>query len=183
MHLGSAIRARREELGLTLDEVARRSGVSRGMLSEVERDRKSPTIRVVCLIAEGLGCSVSDLIGQEPVARFELRRTADRRPLVDPRSGVERHLLSPAMSKRGIEVVWYVIPRGQTTGSFPPHQPGVVEHVTVVAGTVEARLGSEAHLLDVGDSVTYRADVDHEFIAHGRSRGEFIVVIDSTKVR
>lgn len=112
MDLGSNIRARRAKLGITLETLAKRTGVSRAMLSEIERDAKNPTIKVVCQIAEGLGCTVSQLLGEaeEPTHVMQVGRYGDRQILVDAHSGVERHLLSPAFQRRGIEVLWYLIP-------------------------------------------------------------------------
>ncbi len=60
--LGQNIRQRRKELGLTLDALSERSGVSRAMISEIERSCKNPTINVLVQIANGLGCTVSTLI-------------------------------------------------------------------------------------------------------------------------
>jgi transcriptional regulator with XRE-family HTH domain len=64
MELGNNIRARRTEHGMTLDALAEKSHVSRAMLSDIERDAKSPTIRVITQIAAGLGCTISELLGE-----------------------------------------------------------------------------------------------------------------------
>src|SRR5690349_10964195 len=106
MEIGEAIKARRQGKGLTLDRLAGRSGVSRAMLSEIERGVKNPTIRVVCQIAEGLETTVAALIGEAP-ARDErvpvVVRRAERQTLVDPQSGAARQELSPAYLSRGVE--------------------------------------------------------------------------------
>src|SRR5215208_1843138 len=91
------IRARRQQLGLTLQQLARRSGVSAAMLSEVERGQKSPTLRVAAQIAEGLECAVSDLLDEELGSRLVVQRRRERRRLVEKGSGIERHLLAPPL--------------------------------------------------------------------------------------
>jgi transcriptional regulator with XRE-family HTH domain len=179
MDLGSAIRARRDRLGLTLEALAERTGVSRAMLSEIERGAKNPTIRVVVRIAEALGCSVSQLLGEQPspaADRTTVVRREERRTLVDPRTGVERQSLSPSLLRRGAEVVWYVIPPGRCAGPFPPHPPGVEEHITVVRGELRCRLAGREIELREGDAVSFPADVEHEFRNAGAGPCQYILV-------
>lgn len=183
MELSSNIRARRARLGLTLEALAARTGVSRAMLSEIERGAKNPTIKVVCQIAEGLGCTVSELLGEAAPAPPLVVRRDERRLLVDPHSGVERQLLSPAFQRRGIEVLWYVIPPGQRVGAFPPHRPGVAEHITVVEGDLQCRLGAQELTLATGDSVAFQADVEHDFYNPGAAPCRFFLLIDSSQVQ
>jgi transcriptional regulator with XRE-family HTH domain len=181
--LGHAIRAKRTALNLTLEELAARAGVSRAMLSDIERDLKNPTIKVLCQIAEGLGCTVSYLLGEQPqkaVTNIQLVRKNERRILVDPQSGVERHLLAPALQHHGIEVLWYVIPPGCRTGAFPSHQHGVEEHITLVQGCLHCILGEQEVILEAGDSVFFPADVVHDFYNPGPESCHYFLVIDSS---
>jgi len=181
MNLGGNIRARRSSLGLTLDALSRRVGVSRAMLSDIERGAKNPTVKVASQIAEGLGCTVSQLLGEPATGSPTLVRRDERRVLVDPRSGVERHLLSPAFQRRGIEVLWYVIPPGRGTGAFPPHRLGVEEHITVVQGRLECRFGSDEAGLAAGDSLFFPADVEHDFHNPGPEPCHYFLIIDSSR--
>ena len=186
MELGANMKRLRGELGLTLEALSERSGVSRAMLSDIERGVKSPTIRVVSQVAEGLGCSVSRLLGEDagqPQDALQVLRRDERQVLVDPKSGVERHLLSPRFLRRGLEVVWYSIPPGQFTGTFPPHRPGTEEHITVVQGTLRCRLGESETTLQEGDSLSFRADVEHAFENPGSNKCRYFLVIDSSSAR
>lgn len=150
------------------------------MLSEVERGRKSPTLRVAAQIAEGLECAVSELLDGAPAPRLVVRRRAERRRLVDRESGIERHLLAPALLGHGIEVVWYVVPAGSASGSFAPQRGGVLGHVTVVRGTLESMAGGERVVLRAGDSIDFPADIRHEFRNPGRGPCEFLLVVDAS---
>lgn len=185
MELGEEIKARRVRHGLTLDGLAERTGVSRAMLSEIERGTKNPTIRVVCQIADGLGATVSELIGegvpQESLAP-SIVRAGERQTLVDPQSGVTRQLLAPAYLRHGVEVLWYNLPPGAATGSFPAHRPGVVEQITVVRGTLRCRLGGDEALLDAGDAIFFPADLPHSFANPGDEVCEYLLIIDSRGV-
>lgn len=180
MELGDEIRSRRVGLGLTLDGLATRSGVSRAMLSEIERGAKNPTIRVVAQIAAGLGCTVSALLGEPApsAGEVEVVRAAARRTLLDPGSGVARHALSPAMQRRGLEVLWYDLPPGADTGDFPPHRPGVVEQLTVVRGALDCRVGDRRLSLATGDSLWFRADVRHGFRNPADDPCAYVLLID-----
>ncbi len=181
--LGEMIRVRRTELGLTLEALAERARVSRAMLSDIERNMKNPTIKVLSQIAEGLKCSVSYLLSEQPekpVDSIQIIRAGERRVLVDPRSGVERHLLAPALQHHGIEVLWYMLPSGQGTGNLPPHQPGVEEHITVVQGSLECTLGEQHILLEMGDSVFFPANVEHAFYNTDQGVCTYFLVIDAS---
>lgn len=182
MEIGKAIQVRRNELKLTLEDLAKRSRVSRAMLSDIERGLKNPTIKLLCQIAEGLGCSVSELLGEPsalPGKKLGILRRDERQRLIDPSTGVERQLLSPPMVRRGLEIIWYIIPPGQHTGAFPPHQPGVEEHLTVVQGALECHLGEQEVLLAEGDSLFFQADVSHDFYNPGATPCTYFLVINS----
>jgi transcriptional regulator with XRE-family HTH domain len=180
MDLSTRIRERRLALGLTLEGLAERTGVSRAMLSDIERGRKNPTVKLMAGIAEGLGCTVSALLGEgdgAPTEAISVVRRDERRTLVDPRSGVERQVLAPALLQRGVEVIWYAIPPGQETGAFPPHRPGVEEHITVVEGRLRCTLAGRELTLETGDSVTFRADIVHNFANAGPAPCRYLLII------
>ncbi|MEO7965982.1 MAG: XRE family transcriptional regulator [Gemmatimonadaceae bacterium] len=174
------VRARRRHLGLSLQQLSARSGVSTAMLSEVERGRKSPTLRVAAQIAEGLECAVSELLEAPPSTPVVVRRRAERRALVDDTSGIERQLLAPALLSHGIEVVWYVVPAGGASGVFSPQRGGVLGHVTVVRGALDCVAGTERIHLHTGDSIDYPGDIDHEFHNPGARACEFVLVVDAS---
>ncbi len=179
MNLGTTIRARRNRLGLTLEALAARAEISRAMLSEIERGTKNPTIRVVVRIAGALDCSVSELLGEptpSTTERTTIVRRADRRTLVDPRTGVERQSLSPSLLRRGAEVVWYHIPPGSCAGPFPPHPLGVEEHITVVRGELRCHLAGRQIDLREGDAVSFPADVEHQFRNVGAEPCQYFLV-------
>jgi transcriptional regulator with XRE-family HTH domain len=184
MELGYNIRARRTELGMTLDALAEKSHVSRAMLSDIEREAKSPTVRTMTQIASGLGCTVSELLGEpapQPGQDAQVLRKSQRQILVEPQSGVERHLLSPSLMRRGIELNWLVVPPGESTGVFPPQPPGTIEHITVVRGTLRCRLGTNEVVLEEGDSLTFPADVEQVFSNREKKPARCLLLIDSSR--
>jgi mannose-6-phosphate isomerase-like protein (cupin superfamily) len=98
----------------------------------------------------------------------------------DPETGFERQLLSPTFGGRGVEFVRNVVPRGSTSGKFPPHRRGVEEHVVVEKGRLRAVVGGEEHLLEAGDALYFEADVSHCFDNAGDGECSYYHVIVST---
>ncbi len=162
--IGARLRLLRDEAGLTLDALAARSGVSRAMLSKIERGEKNPTVQVVARVAAGLDTSVSHLLGLD-VRRRVVRIPRDgRRVLRDPDSGYTREPLSPTFDAGGLEFVRVVMPPGAGSGPFPPHRRGTEEYVAVERGRVRLRLTeADEYLLDAGDALFFEADTVHEF--------------------
>jgi len=185
MDLGNNIRDRRTELGMTLEALAAKSHVSRAMLSDIEREAKSPTVRVISQIAMGLDTTLSELLGEPPPKQrgqeSQLVRKSQRQILVEPQSGVERHLLSPALVRHGIEINWLVVPPGQNSGVFPPQPDGTMEHITVVRGTLHCRLGTNEVVLEEGDSLTFPGNLEQSFSNHDKKHSRSFLVIDGRR--
>lgn len=176
--MGERVRALRRERGWTLELLAERSGVSRAMISKLERGEKNPTLVVAARVAEGLGVSLSQLVGIE--ARREIVVVPKERRMVmrDPETGFERQLLSPSFGGE-LEFIRNVVPEGSTSGEFPPHRRGVEEYVVVEKGRLRAILGSEEHVLEEGDAAYFEADVAHRFDNAGVGECSYYLVIDS----
>lgn len=180
--LGTRVRELRRERRLTLDVLAERSGVSRAMISKVERGEKNPTLVVAARIAEGFAVTLSQLVGMEERREVIVVPKERRMVMRDPQTGFERQLLSPTFGKKGIEFVRNVIPEGSTSGEFPPHRRGVEEHIVVEKGSLRAILGGDVHLLNEGDAVYFEADVPHRFENAGQGECSYYLVIDSTEI-
>ena len=177
--LGSRVRELRRGQGLTLEELAARSGVSRAMISKLERGEKNPTLVVAAKLAEGLGVTLSRLAGMEERREVVVVPRERRMVMRDPETGFERQLLSPNFLGRGVEFIRNEIPEGSTSGEFPPHRRGVEEHIVVERGTLRALLGGEEYLLGEGDALYFEADVGHRFDNAGEGKCSYYLVISS----
>jgi transcriptional regulator with XRE-family HTH domain len=177
--LGERVRELRRERGLTLDVLAGRSGVSRAMISKLERGEKNPTLVVAAKVAEGLEVSLSQLVGVEERREVVVVPRGRRMVVRDPDTGFERQLLSPSFGGRGIEFIRNVVPEGSTSGEFPPHRRGVEEYVVVERGRLKAVLGGEDYLLEEGDALYFEADMPHRFDNAGGVECSYYLVIDS----
>jgi transcriptional regulator with XRE-family HTH domain len=175
--LGERVRELRRGRGLTLEEIAERSGVSRAMISKLERGEKNPTLVVAAKLAEGFGVTLSQLVGMEERREVVVVPREKRMVMRDPETGFERQLLSPSFGGRGVEFIRNVVPEGSTSGEFPPHRRGVEEYVAVEKGNLRAIIGGEEYLLKEGDALYFEADVSHRFDNAGDGECSYYLVI------
>ena len=166
--LGRRVREERARRGQSLETLAQRAGVSRSMVSAVERGAKVPTVLVLDRIATGLDTSIARLLGQERGSRVALLRAGDQTVARDP-SGWERRILSPVLPGVEFELMRTTIEPGVDTGVFNPHAPGSREYVAVERGTLRLTLDGEEYLLKSCDSIYYDGDCRHGFANPGRA--------------
>ncbi len=181
--IGPNIRRRRQQLGLSLDALAKTSGVSSTMLSEVERGVKNPTVKLAYQIARALGCTLTDLLEEQPSSPVTVVRAEQRRALVDPDSGVVRHGLPARLLNNNLEIAWYSLPPGQSSGELSANRSGVIELVTVLGGTLTFVLGGERYTLRPGDCVTYGPQTTTEYRNEDpREPCELLLLGDTSRV-
>jgi len=140
--LADNIRAIRKARGYSLDDMARRSGVSRASLSQVETAKTNPTIAILWKIAAGLEVPFSALLGADKTERVSVLRRPDQRVLRSADGQVESRPLTPA---------------------------GTSESVTVLVGQLRLRVAEEVHDLAAGDTASFAADVAHSYENPGRT--------------
>jgi XRE family transcriptional regulator, regulator of sulfur utilization len=176
--IGARIRALRDAMGLSLRDLAERSGVSAPMLSQVERGETSPTLAVAAKIAAGLELTLSQLLRLDEGSHAVISREGRRRrykhgphqyeeltpPLPGQRADVSLHRLAPAGSTGG-------------PGDPPIHEPGSRETAVVLEGELTLVLDGGRHELRSGDSVTFDADLPHHFENNGGDETRFLAVI------
>lgn len=181
LSLGKKLKQIRLWKGYTLQEVAERSGVSRSMLSQIERDEKNPTVNVLCQIAEALDMTPSQILGAEEAKEVVVIRSQNKQVFRDELSGFQRILLSPAFPSKGIEFILNILPEGKSTGDFPAHKKHVKEYIHVAEGMLQIILnGQDAYRLEAGDSLYFEADVVHRMDNIGQGECKYYLVIDSS---
>ena len=176
---GDRVRLLREQAGLTLEAFSKLSGVSRAMLSSVERGEKSPTIGLARRIALALNTSFSMLLGDDDAPRraFAVVRKDERQVFRDAKTGFERFLLSPVMAGMAVEVVLHHLPPKTSTGKLPAYPAGTSKHVLATHGRVTVRTGDTETFLEEGDSLYFEVDVEHWFENRTTRRCEYYLVI------
>jgi len=176
--VGPRIRALRDAMGLSLRDLAERSGVSAPMLSQVERGETSPTLAVAGKIAGGLELTLSQLLRLDEGEHVVVSRAAARRH--SERGGHRFEELTPPLPGQRADVSLHVLEPGATTGGRedpPMHEPGSRETAVVLTGTLVLVVDGTRHELQEGDSVTFDADLPHHFENEGAEATRFLAVI------
>ena len=163
--VGRAVKAKRNELGLTLRALASKSGISPSMISDIERGAKSPTISTLAVLAAALGAPLSALVDPllPTTRRIHVVRSSKRRVLIDRATGARRQSFGPAIAGSKVEFLRYVVPPHTTAGPFGAHAWGTIEHIHLAAGVVRVAVGDDAVSLEAGDSCSCLADAMHLF--------------------
>ena len=160
--LGARVRAQRILRGLTLGALSARAGVSRSMVSAIERGAKAPTVLVLDRIATALNTSLARLMEPESRASVIMLRHGTQAVARDP-SGWERRILSPVLPGVEFEFMRTTLGPGVDAGLFLPHAPGSREYVAIEKGSLLLTLNGVAYPLDAGDSIYYDGDCEHGF--------------------
>jgi transcriptional regulator with XRE-family HTH domain len=177
VRLGRQIRGERARRRLSLNDLAGRAGVSRSMLSAVERGGKAPTVLVLDRIATGLDTSIARLVGDTRDGRVVMLRHGEQDVARDP-SGWERRILSPVLPGIEFEFMRTTIPGGVDAGAFAPHAPGSREYLAIERGTLRLTLDGVAHTLGPGDSIYYAGDCVHAFANPGSKDCVYYLAMD-----
>ena len=177
--VGPRIRALREAGGLSLRDLATRTGVSAPMLSQVERGETSPTLQTAGRIAAGLELSLSQLLRLDEGTAVSIVRGDDAK-VVRTRAGHRTEVLTPTLPGQRAELSRHTLEPGAATGDpdDPPlHEPGAREIAHVERGVVALCIDGERHDLHAGDTVAFDADLPHHFENPGAGPATFLAVV------
>ena len=173
--IAERVRDLRSRLGLTLDALAQRSGVSRSMISLIERAESTPTAVILERLATGLDVPLASLF-DEPTPRPDpVSRRAAQLEWRDPASGYVRRNVSPSGVSSPIQIVEVEFPPGARV-SF---DSGTRAHqqVWVLDGSIEIRAGAECYSLNSGDCVAFLLDRPTAFANPSTKPARYAVVI------
>jgi len=152
----------RKSRGLSLDKAAELTGVSKGMLHQIERGESQPTVTTVWKIATGLNVSFSSLIKAEETAVTVVRRR-DVPDITEDEGRCRVFLLFPFDPETMMEMFAIVLaPSGRYQSS--PHREGVQEYITVVSGQFTIRLQEDEYRLAQGEAIRFTGHVPHTYI-------------------
>ncbi|MEA2191060.1 MAG: hypothetical protein QOI73_1181, partial [Solirubrobacteraceae bacterium] len=182
LNIGPRVRALRESEGISLRELATRSGVSAPMLSQVERGETSPTLAVAARIASGLRLTLSQLLRLDEGGTVSIVHAADRRPGNGHADGHRAEILTPPLPGQRAELSRHVLAAGAKTGGPgdpPMHEPGSRESALVVEGRVVLAIDGEDYELRAGDCVTFDADLPHHFENPGSDDAVLLAVVSA----
>lgn len=181
-HLAKRVSQLRRKLGLTLNELATQSRVSRSMLSLIERGESSPTANVLDKLAGALGVPLAILFAEEDKADAQpVSHRVEQIVWRDPETGYQRRNLSPAAFSSPIELVEVILPPKtfvRYDGGF-----GAAAHdqqLWVLEGTVEVNVGAKSHALKTGDCLAMQVAGPTSFRNRGNRPSRYLVVVSAS---
>ncbi len=160
-HVAENLRQRRKARGLSLDDLARASGVSRAALSQIETCKSNPTVGVLWKIAVGLAVPISELIGAPRSGAVVLRRN-DAQLLRSADGKFESRPLAPAGASPIVELYELRL-SARSTHASDAHAPGTREMMVVLTGQLRMHVHGEIYELSSGDSIAFAADKPHAY--------------------
>ena len=176
--MAERLRARRLELGLSLGELAERSGVSKAMIAKVESHVSSPTAGVLGRLCAGLGITMSALMAAVETEEATLLAADDQPRWRDAATGLERTAVSPSASFSGVDVARLLLPP-RTVVEYPaPPSVGYAQHIVGLAGCVRFTVGQASFDVGAGDCVAARIDRPTRFEVQGDEAAEYLVILE-----
>ncbi|MBZ4416854.1 XRE family transcriptional regulator [Myxococcus sp. RHST-1-4] len=174
--VGKNLRRLRSQRGLSLERLAKASGVSRAMLGQIELGQSAPTINVLWKIARALDVPFSALISMTGGAGTRLMRAREAKRLTSHDGRFVSRALFPFDEPRRVEF-YELLLKGNGEERAEPHPPGTVENLIVTRGTLELEVGTERHLLAAGDAILFEADRPHVYRNVGADEVQMYLVM------
>src|SRR3954471_12198850 len=169
------LREKRKLRGLSLDQLAVSSGVSRAALSQIETGKSNPSLSVLWKIAVGLQIPFSELLG-ESGPTVNLLRRADTQVLRSADGRMESRPPPPAGLSRQLEVYELRL-TARSTHASEAHAPGTSELIIVLSGSLRMHVGNDKYELGAGDSLAFPADRPHAYENPGAGEARYHDVI------
>src|ERR1700733_9966603 len=167
--VGEQIQRLRSERRMTLDDLSRAAGVSKSMLSEIERDKANPTIAVAWRLTNALGVSLDSLFApQKAPEAIAVSGPHEIPTLSGDDGGYQLRVWGPIELAGKFE--WYELTL-QAGGALVSnaHEPGTREHLTVLSGTIEVEASASTRRVKAAETARYAADEPHAIRNVGRA--------------
>jgi transcriptional regulator with XRE-family HTH domain len=176
--VGATLQRMRLERGLTLEDLSRTAGVSKSMLSQIEREKANPTIAVAWRLANALGVDIAELLSSEVKKPDTIRilEAHETPTLPGEHAGYVLRILGPMELAGKFE--WYELtlaPNGALVSGS--HDPGTTEHLTLLNGSVELEVNNIKKKLKLGATARYAADLPHAIQNIGKSEAKVLMVV------
>ncbi|WP_068620154.1 helix-turn-helix domain-containing protein [Paenibacillus tuaregi] len=159
--VGKNIQAIRKSRGLSLDQVAELTGVSKAMIGQIERGDSNPTISVLWRIVNGLRISFTSLIEDEE-PKISIINIEEIEPFVEQEGAYRVYPMFPFDQRKGFEIYTVHMDPGCIHES-EPHNDGVEEYITVTNGSLDISINGEVYTIKAGSSIHFSADQPHTY--------------------
>lgn len=163
--LGTKLKEIRTGMGLSLTDAAALTGVSKTMLSQIERSESVPTIAVVWKIANGLKIKFEQLLDISAKS-YEVKSIDDMVPLSDSENRAAVYCIFPFTPVSGFEVFYGIFQPGCSYSSGN-HKNSRAEYLTVTQGELTLFVGESSYTIKAGGAITFDSKEDHAYVNNG----------------
>jgi transcriptional regulator with XRE-family HTH domain len=171
-----AVRGLRQARGWSLDELSGRSGVSKGMVVQIEGGRTNPSIGTLCRLADAFGVTVARLVESGPPRRVRVAAAGSAPLLWQGGYGGFARLLAGVNEPDFVELwEWRLEPADRHDS--PDHATGTRELVHVLSGTLTVTVGGTDHVVRAGETIDFPADEAHGYRNDGAVAARLMMVV------
>ncbi len=167
--VGKTIQRLRQAYNLSLGDLAEQSGVSKSIISQIERNEANPTLSTIWRLSQALDTTVEDVLKPDHDQNFMEGLAENTTPVIKSEDGLcTLRIHGPIDTVSWLQ--WYALeaePGGVLESS--PHPPGTLEHLTITQGTLKITVHGEERLGSAGETVRYRGDLPHRIECLGTS--------------
>jgi transcriptional regulator with XRE-family HTH domain len=169
------LRKVRETRGLSLDQLAELTGVSKSMLRQIETGKSSPTIATIWKIANGLRISFTALL-RKPEIRAEVKSFRSGKPLTGESEGCRLFPLIPFDPHLAFETYYFEIDPG-TVFSGEPHEGNIHEYVFVINGVLQISIDDKSFTINPQEFLQFHANRPHSYKCVGQEMATAIMQV------
>jgi transcriptional regulator with XRE-family HTH domain len=175
------LNALRSEAGLSLEALAERSGVSKSMISLIERAETSATAVVLDRIAAALGCSLTAFFEGDETSPDPLSRRAAQSTWRDPESGYVRRMLSPPHFDSPIDLIEVTFPAGARVAYAATHGRDLHQQIWIVSGAMDIQVGDTTYSLAAGDCLATKVGEPIVYTNPHAKEARYLVALTSLR--
>lgn len=175
MKIGKKIKNLRLKKGLTQEELGERTDLSKGYISQLERDLSSPSIETFFDILKVLGCSPKEFFDDEARIQKVVYTEEDVTDFYDEEKGYHIQWLVPESNEKEMEPIRLIL---KEKGEFKTFEPSLSETFAyVVEGEILLRLGRQEYIAKKGESIYYHATEEHQVVNNRDGKAEILLVV------
>lgn len=161
-NIGNVIRNERKLQNISLNEAAEKTGVSKAMIAQIERNESSPTISTVWKISAGLRIPMATLLRQDKSLDYKVNKLSDIEPIIGVAGHIRVYNLFPFDPFTAFDYL-YIELDPHTIYPSTSHVNAIEEYVIVTAGKLNMHVDGQVYPMESGDSLTFMGNEDHAY--------------------
>lgn len=176
LQLGNRLSSLRKRKNMTLDDLSAKSGVSKSILSQIERDLSNPTVTTISRISDALGEKLSDFFLKIEAGEVNSIESSKETPSITSKDGLcELNILGAGETVNWLQ--WYLLemkPKGVLDSKS--HGPKTFENLTVIDGQIEVICGTSKEKLSKGDTFRFQSNKEHSIKNISKQKSQVLMV-------